>query len=284
MGSNTQLYYGMAQDPLDQLSGGGFNRASGGAGTGKLGRFGVHPMHSEETRCEEVLRQVAEQVAELALSADGERPTENGESSPTRPEWQKLCIQHSVCIHNIYGNCAYAGNCYYHHLEEFKKPDLLFKTEMCRYGSECVNRPRCCFAHSKKERRSPEQNVREALAKNHIHCYNTNGGGGPANANATTGTTPSSATSTATTTTTSSGGTDRGSNDSRSNSPSMGTPPRNTTRSSMEATTAVTLPAFHTLAQGLPQAAQQPSVLPDAHLLLGARQMRGPGTLGGEGF
>eukprot|EP00299_Pterocystis_sp_00344_P007751 c2659_g1_i1.p1 GENE.c2659_g1_i1~~c2659_g1_i1.p1 ORF type:complete len:297 (-),score=42.36 c2659_g1_i1:118-1008(-) len=146
-----------------------------------------HMFPSEDVECEEVLRQNAERAAELVLGAeensfaviDDEYALYSefgsfqklGQSigSPTRPEWQKICIQHSVCIHNIYGNCAYAQNCYYHHLEDFKKPDLLFRTELCRYGMECVNRPRCCFAHHKKERRTPEQNVRDALIRNHIH-------------------------------------------------------------------------------------------------------------------
>jgi len=149
----------------------------------------------EELDCEEMLRMNAERVAELVLCPEGaqaalddatlvdfssirKNPQSGGSpSSPTRPEWQKICIQHSVCIHNIYGNCAYAENCYYHHLEDFKKPDLLFKTELCRYGVECVNRPRCCFAHNKKERRTPEQNVRDALVRNHIHLQHQGAAG-----------------------------------------------------------------------------------------------------------
>jgi len=95
----------------------------------------------------------------------GQLPPQQPQQQQARPEWQKLCIQHSVCIHNIYGNCAYGTNCYYYHLDNFHKPDLLFKTELCRYGVECANRPRCCFAHTKNERRTPEQNVRDALAK-----------------------------------------------------------------------------------------------------------------------
>jgi hypothetical protein len=145
---------------------------------------------SEEAQFEEALRQNAERMAEMVLSTDDAEPIQREDdlsslldlfpsrrtpqqsgspTSPVRPEWQKICIQHSVCIHNIYGNCAYADNCYYYHLEDFKKPDLLFKTELCRYGADCVNRPRCCFAHSKKERRTPEQNVQEALLRNHFH-------------------------------------------------------------------------------------------------------------------
>eukprot|EP00298_Acanthocystis_sp_HF-20_P006797 c16553_g1_i2.p1 GENE.c16553_g1_i2~~c16553_g1_i2.p1 ORF type:complete len:227 (+),score=92.11 c16553_g1_i2:30-683(+) len=85
-----------------------------------------------------------------------------------RPEWQRLCVQYGVCIHYIYGNCVYEEQCFYKHIEAFTKNQLLYKTELCRYGPSCANQQNCPFAHFPEERRTPEQNTFEYFSQNPV--------------------------------------------------------------------------------------------------------------------